>query len=220
MRILNQSIENTPLDTVRPHPRNPRRGSVDTIQSSIDINGFYGVIVAQKSTGYILAGNHRWLAANESGAEEIPVVWLDIEDDHALRILLADNRTNDLAEYDDDLLTELLNELAEDTGTLLGTGYDEDEIDGLIDRSIRSEHDGEIDPADHWLGMPEFHNDDLQSFQKITIHFKTPEDRDDFSGIIGQNITDKTKSLWHPRMEKEDQSNQKWVATDDPENES
>lgn len=133
MRILNQTIEETSLDALRPHPRNPRRGSVEAIKGSIDSNGFYGAVIAQKATGYILAGNHRWQAAQQAEAERIPVIWVDVDDDHALRILLADNRTNDLAGYDNELLTELLNELAEETGTLLGTGYDEDEIDGILE---------------------------------------------------------------------------------------
>lgn len=132
MRILNQTVETVPLDALRNHPRNPRRGDVKSIQASIDNNGFYGAVIAQRSTGYIIAGNHRWLAAQESNATEIPVIWVDIEDDHALRIMLADNRTNDLAEYDDALLSELLNDLAESTGTLLGTGYDENAVDTML----------------------------------------------------------------------------------------
>lgn len=132
MNIINQTIETVPIDSLRPHPKNPRRGNLEAITESISHNGFYGTVIAQKSTGLILAGNHRWLAAQANDAKEIPVIWLDIDDDHALRILLADNRTNDIAEYDDTLLTELLNDLAEETGTLLGTGYNEDDIDELL----------------------------------------------------------------------------------------
>ena len=35
------------------HPDNPRRGNVDEIRSSIRINGFYGALVVQRSTGHI-----------------------------------------------------------------------------------------------------------------------------------------------------------------------
>lgn len=132
MDILNQRIETVPIDKLEPHPRNPRRGDVGTIKESIGTNGFYGAIVVQESTNYILAGNHRYLAAKASGANEIPVVWLDIDDTHALRILLADNRTNDIAEYDDPLLAELLNDLVVDTGTLDGTGFTEEAVDELL----------------------------------------------------------------------------------------
>jgi len=132
MQIVNAGHELVPVDALRQHPRNPRKGDVQAIVDSIAANGFYGAVLAQKSTGYILAGNHRWLAAKDAGATEVPVIWLDVDDDHALRILLADNRTNDLASYDDNALAELLKEIHEAHGNLLGTGYDGDDLDQLL----------------------------------------------------------------------------------------
>lgn len=132
MQIINNTSELAPLDAVRPHPKNPRQGDIGSIHESIQANGFYGTIIAQKSTGFILAGNHRWQAARQSGATEIPITWVDVDDDHALRILLADNRTNDLASYDDNALAEILKDLHAETGTLLGTGYDGDALDELL----------------------------------------------------------------------------------------
>lgn len=132
MQIINNKTELAPLDAVRPHPKNPRQGDTGAIYESITANGFYGAVIAQKSTGFILAGNHRWQAARQAGATEIPVTWVDVDDDHALRILLADNRTNDLASYDNETLAQLLEEIHADTGTLLGTGYDGDALDELL----------------------------------------------------------------------------------------
>ena len=131
MKIINEAVELAPVDAVQPHPRNPRQGDVGAIHESIEANGFYGAVVAQRSTGFILAGNHRWQAARHAGATEVPVIWVDVDDDHALRILLADNRTNDLATYDDSALASLLQELA-DAGNLAGTGYDGDALDDLL----------------------------------------------------------------------------------------
>jgi len=101
MRILDGKTEVVPIDALKPHPRNPREGDIGAIHASINNNGFYGRVLAQKATGFILAGNHRWQAMTQAGAKEIPVEWIDVDDDHALRILLADNRTNDLASYND-----------------------------------------------------------------------------------------------------------------------
>lgn len=132
MQIINNTSELAPLDTVRPHPRNPRQGDTGAIHQSIEANGFYGAIIAQKSTGFILAGNHRWQAARQAGATEIPITWVDVDDDHALRILLADNRTNDLATYDDAALAEILKDIHAEHGSLAGTGYDGDALDELL----------------------------------------------------------------------------------------
>lgn len=60
-------FEVVPIDSVRPHPQNPRRGNVDAIAQLIRANGFRGALVVQRSTGYILAGNPRWLAAKKAG---------------------------------------------------------------------------------------------------------------------------------------------------------
>lgn len=141
MRVLNQTTSLEPLTAVKPHPRNPRRGDVDAVQASIDRNGFYGAIVAQQSTRHILAGNHRYLAAQAAGATEIPVIWIDVDDDHALRILLADNRTSDLADYDDETLTDLLRSIQAETGTLAGTGYTGDDLNRLLKTTDPLEED-------------------------------------------------------------------------------
>ena len=128
MRIINQETANTPTADLVPHPDNPRRGDTPAIQDSILANGFYGTVIAQRSTGRILAGNHRYKAAVENGATEIPVTWVDVDDDEAKRIMLADNRTNDLATYDDEALAEILSGL----GDLTGTGYTDTDLDNLI----------------------------------------------------------------------------------------
>ena len=135
VKVVTQETKTVPIGKVKPHPRNPRQGDIGAIHQSINENGFYGTIVAQKSTGLILAGNHRWIAAKQAGAKSIPVTFIDVDDDHALRILLADNRTNDLASYDLGALSEVLTGLQE-AGSLAGTGYDGDDLDDIL-RDLR-----------------------------------------------------------------------------------
>jgi ParB-like chromosome segregation protein Spo0J len=130
-RVLEQTYELVPLDTLTVHPDNPRRGDLAQIASSIEANGFYGAVVAQRSTGRILAGNHRWMAAREDGLDAVPVIWLDVDDDRARRILLADNRAGDLAAYDEAALLALLDEMALTPELLAGSGYDVDDLDDL-----------------------------------------------------------------------------------------
>jgi DNA modification methylase len=85
----------------------------------------------QRSTGYILAGNHRYLAAKKAGLEEVPVLFVDCDDKTARRILLADNRTSDLATYDNEALADLLKELRVEHD-LVGTGFGETDVDKLL----------------------------------------------------------------------------------------
>lgn len=118
----------TDVTTVTPHPRNARAGDTDAIIESIEANGMYRPIYAQRSTGFILAGNHTYAAAMEIGTHQLPVVWLDVDDDTATKILLADNRTADRGTYDTGLLIDLLAGIAPD---LIGTGYTDDDLTSL-----------------------------------------------------------------------------------------
>lgn len=131
------TVEYVPSYSIRPHPDNPRKGSVDAIAESIGENGVYRPIIVQRSTGHILAGNHAYQAMLRTGRTQIPVVFRDVNDQDAKKIVLADNRIADLGTYDDDLLISMINSL---DGDLLGTGYTEDflkEIEGLADESDR-----------------------------------------------------------------------------------
>lgn len=125
-------IRKTPVTALNIHPDNPRQGDIGAIIQSIEANGWYGTLVAQVSTGNVLAGNHRLQAAIHCGLDRVPVHWVDVDDDTARRILIADNRTSDLASYDDAFLAELLGSIATSEEGLLGTGWDGDDLDLLL----------------------------------------------------------------------------------------
>lgn len=133
-----------PIDEVRPHPRNRRHGDVGLISTLLDRFGLYAPIVVQRSTGYVLAGNHRWRAAKALGWTEIAVSYLDVDDVEARQILLADNRSADLATWDRAGLADELRELA-DLDALEGTGWDGDDLDELIGDVLR---DGPGEPGE------------------------------------------------------------------------
>ena len=136
--FVSQTYELVPIGSLKRHPKNARRGDVETISESIRKNGFYGAFVVQRSSGYILAGNHRDLALFDVLVQElgevsaamtdVPVIWVDVDDDRAKRILAVDNRANDLAGYDNQALAELLQEL----GSLEGTGYTSDDLNAIL----------------------------------------------------------------------------------------
>lgn len=126
---LTQRFEDVAIDELEPWPGNPRRSDVGSITTSIDANGFYGAVIAQRSTKRIIAGHGRWLAARAHDFERVPVLWLDVDDEQAQRILVADNRTSDLAVWDEQ---ELAGFLASLDGALLGTGFTQADLDALI----------------------------------------------------------------------------------------
>jgi ParB-like chromosome segregation protein Spo0J len=137
MNRVHQEYEpEVPVAALMKHPRNPRRGNLSEIEESIERNGFYGAVLVQKTTGYILAGNHRYEVACEQNAPFIPVLWLDVDDETAMRILLGDNRINELGNWNEGMLVELLVGINESSG-LEGTGYSEEDINDLINGATK-----------------------------------------------------------------------------------
>jgi len=147
--VLAQQLEHVALDAVRLHPQNPRVGNVELIKESVDANGFFGALVVQRSTGHILVGNHRWKAAREAGLPTVPVLYVDVDDARALRILLADNKTADAGSYNTSVLADVLKALEGQPEGLLGTGYSAQEFDALLASlaptdETNPERDGEL----------------------------------------------------------------------------
>lgn len=127
--ITDLIVERVPIDSVTEHPLNARRGDVEVIRESLRTHGQYAPIVVQRSTSYVLKGNHTHRAAKEEGWTDIAVAFVDVDDDQAKRILLVDNRASDLGSYAEETLTELLASL---NGDLAGTGYEPGDLDARL----------------------------------------------------------------------------------------
>ncbi|MFF5655223.1 hypothetical protein [[Kitasatospora] papulosa] len=149
-----------PLDDLTPYPGNPRVGNVPAILASLRRNSQYrGLVVRDEGDGrlVILAGNHTAKALASHGPDACDYTYtvhgetrpcavcqgqpwdpgarveiITCDDDTARRIVIADNRINDLGAYDDDALVELLSYLDGDGGGYEGTGYSDDEVTRLI----------------------------------------------------------------------------------------
>lgn len=122
-----------PVESLEPHPRNVNEGDVGAISETMDALGFFGACLVQRSSRRIIAGKHRWLTVKALGGESVPVLWADVDDDIAVRIMLADNRTARLGHDDDQALAALLTDLAQGTDRgLSGTGFDGDALDALL----------------------------------------------------------------------------------------
>ena len=117
-----------PIDSVRPYARNPRRGSTAVIVESLKAHGQYRPLVVNSRTSEVLAGNHTHAAALELGWSEIAVTYVDVDDETAAKIVLVDNRSSDLATYDDRELADLLASLDD----LDATGYVDDDLSALL----------------------------------------------------------------------------------------
>ena len=140
-------VSTLPLADLHLYRTNPRRGDTAAIAASLGKRGQYKPIVVNVGTltgrpMEILAGNHTYLAAASLGWESMDVVTVDVSDDEAAQIVLADNRLADLGGYDDaDLLATL-----ETAGSLEATGYTDQDLTALL-RAL-DEPVGLTDPDD------------------------------------------------------------------------
>lgn len=55
--------------------------------------------------------------------------------------------------------------------------------------------------AEQWRGMPSYQQNDLESWKELKVHFKCRADLDAFAKLVGQKLTDETKSIWFPKAE-------------------
>lgn len=69
----------------------------------------------------------------------------------------------------------------------------------------------------HWVGMPEFEQKENPTFKTIYIHFRNKEDFDkfcsDYQNTVDndQRITEKTKSLWYPHLNRDENALLRWI---------
>lgn len=128
-------VENWPIDKPLPYARNPRKiadKAVEKVAASIKEYGFRQPIVVD-GDGVIVAGHTRLLAARKLGLKKVPVhVAADLTPEQAKAYRLADNRANQEAEWDIDLLGLELGELQGLDFDLDLTAFDADEIDRLL----------------------------------------------------------------------------------------
>lgn len=125
-----------PVKDLNVYHKNPRIGDVDSIAQSLDKNGQYRSIVVNIGTDAthkheVLAGNHTFLAARKLGWETILVDFVDVDDDRARAIVLADNKTAENGTYDEKIIGELLAEVPD----ILSTGFKPEEAEDLISRA-------------------------------------------------------------------------------------
>ncbi|HIA00783.1 MAG TPA: hypothetical protein EYN66_02535 [Myxococcales bacterium] len=119
---------------------NPRKNdhAVDAVVDSIKRFGFASPIIARMD-GEVIAGHTRLKAALKLGLDRVPVRYMDLDPADAKLLALADNRVGEIADWDDDMLADVLAELADDGATLAGLGWSDDELAGIIGMEIDGE---------------------------------------------------------------------------------
>lgn len=88
---------------------------------------------------------------------------------------------------------------------------------GTLSSFLGEEEVKEIDEKlwkKHWTGMPEFVQEDNPPFKRLIISFRNEDDYNEFAKLVDQNLSEKTKSIWYPKLDREANSLLRWVEED------
>src|SRR5450759_978481 len=133
------TIEQVPLDQLRPDPANPRRigdDELDALERSLRQFGFVQPVLARREDRTVVGGHQRLVAARRLGLATVPVIWLDLSVEQARLLNLALNKIS--GSWDDALLARLLADLQSSPDVDLSlSGFGEDEIKDLL-RSLET----------------------------------------------------------------------------------
>lgn len=128
------------LNEIKPYEKNPRRNdqAVDAVAESIKYFGFKVPIVIDKN-GTIVTGHTRYRSAKKLGLTEVPcIVADDLNEAQIKAYRLADNKVAEIAEWDEELLWNELQELADMDVSMDVFGFEPFDIE---DDGVEAEED-------------------------------------------------------------------------------
>lgn len=127
-------VKTVSIDQIKPYENNPRNNddAVDAVANSIKEFGWQQPIVVDNG-GVIIAGHTRYKAAKQLKLKEVPIVVADnLTEEQVNAYRLADNKSGELATWDDDELQEELDKILDidmtDFGFDLETELEDEEV--------------------------------------------------------------------------------------------
>lgn len=154
--------ETVPIESISPDPANARshgERNLEAIRDSLRAFGQQKPIVVD-ARGIVIAGNGTLEAAKRLGWTEIAIVRTELDPGQATAFGIADNRTGELAEWNDEVLRSLLDTMDDEMLEVLA--FDQKEIDAMVPApaidleqdEIPEKVDPVTKPGDLWLLGP------------------------------------------------------------------
>jgi len=166
-------VTSVDIGSISADPANARKHgdkNLDAIKGSLRRFGQQRPIIVD-SKGIIRAGNGTWMAAKALGWKKIAVIVSDLSQSELTAFAIADNRTAELAEWDDAVLKQQLADLqAESPDDFGATGFTDDELAELLKEEEPAEQSSEAEGTGGvGLGQP---------VVQYAIIFDTPDQQD------------------------------------------
>ncbi len=186
------NIQEMSINDITPADYNPRidlnenDDEYKKIKNSIEEFGYVDPVIWNKRTGNIVGGHQRYTVLKDLGYDKVDVSVVDMNEQDEMALNVALNKVE--GEWDRNKLKDVIEQLEEDR--LMFTGFDEDEIDSLMnDINIddffeeeekapnREEQDGEskLDTAIELLELVHNKFDDVNDDYKKTDLYQSVE---------------------------------------------
>lgn len=132
-----------PAGEIHPWPKNPRKiteRAVTKVAALIKQFGFSNPILVRLANGEIIGGHTRYRAALKLGMASVPVRYMDLSEEDAHALAIADNRSGEETEWDDKLLAEQIRGMRKGGREVASLAFDDDEIDAILKRASEPDH--------------------------------------------------------------------------------
>jgi hypothetical protein len=166
------AAEYVPIDSIHPWKDNPRihANSVEQVVKSIKRFGWGAVIVCRLENREIIAGHTRYEAAKRMNMDSVPVRFLDVTEQEAHILALADNKLGESSTWDDAMLRAVIGMMPEKTDLLTGTGFSTEDLAKLTNTAIPE------NKGDNSVAESEPHED----LYHVIITFRTEQEAKDY----------------------------------------
>ena len=184
-------IVNVKLEELKPYEKNPRKNdkAIDYVANSIKEFGFKVPLVIDKNY-VIVAGHTRYQASKKLGLTEVPcLIADDLTDEQIKAFRIADNKTNDMAEWDDALLGEELKELV-DSFDMTDFGFGEFEISMLTEDMEPDDYDKDL------IKEYSSSSDDFLTNKRVIITYKTDEEEKFLKDLFKEDEDNEMKVVY------------------------
>ena len=107
---MQEQIVYKKISELKNNPNNPRKNdnAVDTVAKSIQKYGFRNPLIIDDAS-IVWCGNTRLKAAKKLKLKEVPcIIVSDLTEQQMTELALLDNKTNEIAEWDTDVLSDIL----------------------------------------------------------------------------------------------------------------
>lgn len=208
------------LSKIKPYKRNPRRNdkAVQAVAESIKQFGWQQPLVVDKDN-VLIVGHTRLKAAKKLGLKTAPVlVAANLSEEQVKKYRILDNKTNELSEWDFELLKSEIDEFDLDfsefdidfnfnfDAEIGGENEAADPVKNLPEEYLGEEYENESAdgadkaPEEEWGELPGFKNDAQMGVKRLVVHFSTWDDVAEFAQLVNQPITENTSFIWFPAV--------------------